>query len=298
MVSTSSVQDGLLLLLSFCRYLHSRSQVQRKWTPRRLSPAYPLAPVQIRVLPRSHSSSPVACTQTEKVVIVNRLEKWESGKNWCVERATMDGLTCSACNQLATFIQQYLLCWKEFVGKSSNSCCLCIYIRKVLTWAEHLRRRLVLLGDPVSQVHSSCMSFAWQPIWDAILKFDPNVFIWLGDNIYADSQHPRKIAGKERNMGPWKNTPRFYQVTAEEMQQKYNIMKNVSGYVELRKLTEVLRTSSPVSMSGCRFHLLLILSNACIVGRKSDFNCVYFAGDRDLGWSWLWLKWCWQGVEQ
>ncbi len=78
-----------------------------------------------------------------------------------------------------------------------------------------------------------------QPIWDAVLRFDPDLFIWLGDNIYADSKKPRKFTGKGRNSGPWKNTPRFFQVTAAEMEHQYQLMKNVSGYVKLREQTEV-----------------------------------------------------------
>jgi hypothetical protein len=81
--------------------------------------------------------------------------------------------------------------------------------------------------------------FYMQPIWDAVLRFDPDLFIWLGDNIYADSKKPLKFTGKGRNSGPWKNTPRFFQVTAAEMEHQYQLMKNVSGYVKLREQTEV-----------------------------------------------------------
>jgi hypothetical protein len=81
--------------------------------------------------------------------------------------------------------------------------------------------------------------FYMQPIWDAVLRFDPDLFIWLGDNIYSDSKKPRKFTGKGRNSGPWKNTPRFFQVTAAEMEHQYQLMKNVSGYVKLREQTEV-----------------------------------------------------------
>nr|KYP71024.1 Alkaline phosphatase D [Cajanus cajan] len=48
-----------------------------------------------------------------------------------------------------------------------------------------------------------------QPIWDAVVDFHPQIFIWLGDNIYGDLKRPFKIFGKERTIGPWKNVPRF-----------------------------------------------------------------------------------------
>ncbi|CAM6015318.1 unnamed protein product [Sphagnum balticum] len=99
-------------------------------------------------------------------------------------------------------------------------------------------------GKPISRISfGSCSNqTAPQPIWDAVLRFDPDLFIWLGDNIYADSKKPRKFTGKGRNSGPWKNTPRFFQVTAAEMEHQYQLMKNVSGYVKLREQTEVIGT--------------------------------------------------------
>lgn len=73
-----------------------------------------------------------------------------------------------------------------------------------------------------------------QPIWDAIIKFDPQVFIWMGDNIYGDIKRPFKIFGKERTIGPWKNVPRFVPASQDEMNFKYHIIKNHPAYSRLR----------------------------------------------------------------
>ncbi|PPS02065.1 hypothetical protein GOBAR_AA18592 [Gossypium barbadense] len=66
-----------------------------------------------------------------------------------------------------------------------------------------------------------------QPIWDAINKFDPQVFIWLGDNIYGDIRRPFNFLVKERTIGPWKNAPRFIPSSSSEMLSRYNSAKNV-----------------------------------------------------------------------
>ncbi|KAK8705790.1 hypothetical protein V6N13_049382 [Hibiscus sabdariffa] len=81
-----------------------------------------------------------------------------------------------------------------------------------------------------------------QPIWDAINKFDPQVFIWLGDNIYGDIRRPFSIIGKERTIGPWKNAPRFVPSPPSEMLSRYNMAKNVPGYLRLRANAKVIGT--------------------------------------------------------
>lgn len=80
---------------------------------------------------------------------------------------------------------------------------------------------------------SLCLLYA-QPIWDAIIKFDPQVFIWMGDNIYGDIKRPSKMFGKERTIGPWKNVPRFVPTSQYEMNFKYHIIKNHPAYSRLR----------------------------------------------------------------
>ncbi|KAI3745558.1 hypothetical protein L6452_07958 [Arctium lappa] len=81
-----------------------------------------------------------------------------------------------------------------------------------------------------------------QPIWDAIVDFKPQVFIWLGDNIYGDIRRPFKLFGNERTIGPWKNVPRFVSSSQDEMQSKYNIAKTNHGYSRLRKISKVIGT--------------------------------------------------------
>ncbi|XVF63492.1 hypothetical protein PTKIN_Ptkin09bG0090900 [Pterospermum kingtungense] len=81
-----------------------------------------------------------------------------------------------------------------------------------------------------------------QPIWDVINEFDPQVFIWLGDNIYGDIRRPFKIVGKERTIGPWKNVPRFIPSSQSEMLSRYNMAKNIHGYSRLRANSKVIGT--------------------------------------------------------
>lgn len=79
-----------------------------------------------------------------------------------------------------------------------------------------------------------------QPIWDAIINFDPQLFIHLGDNIYGDNKRPFRMFGKERTIGPWKNMPRFYPSSEQEMLKKYEMAKQVPGYSQLRKKAQVI----------------------------------------------------------
>ncbi|XP_039120066.1 alkaline phosphatase D [Dioscorea cayenensis subsp. rotundata] len=81
-----------------------------------------------------------------------------------------------------------------------------------------------------------------QPIWDAIINFDPQLFIHLGDNIYGDNKRPFRMFGKERTIGPWKNMPRFYPSSEQEMLKKYEMAKQVPGYSQLRKKAQVIGT--------------------------------------------------------
>lgn len=94
-----------------------------------------------------------------------------------------------------------------------------------------------------------------QPIWNAIIKFDPQVFIWLGDNIYGDIRLPNKLFGKERNIGPWKNTPRFVPATEQEMKSKYEKAKSNPGYSRLRQNTKVFH---PCYCDGMIREILII----------------------------------------
>ncbi|XP_037447190.1 uncharacterized protein LOC119316902 isoform X2 [Triticum dicoccoides] len=81
-----------------------------------------------------------------------------------------------------------------------------------------------------------------QPVWEAIVGFDPQVFIWLGDNVYGDNKRPFRVFGRERTVGPWRNVPRFYPATEEELRRKYELAKANPGYAKLRERARVIGT--------------------------------------------------------
>lgn len=81
--------------------------------------------------------------------------------------------------------------------------------------------------------------FLVQPIWTAINKFDPQLFIWLGDNIYGDNKRPLRVFGKERTIGPWKNLPVFFPASEQEMRERYRLQKSNPDYSNLRRRTQV-----------------------------------------------------------
>ncbi|CAK7345939.1 unnamed protein product [Dovyalis caffra] len=81
-----------------------------------------------------------------------------------------------------------------------------------------------------------------QPIWNAIIDFDPQVFIWLGDNVYGDIRRPFKLFGKERTIGPWKNAPRFIPSSPQELESRYQKAKINPGYARLRHTAQVIGT--------------------------------------------------------
>ncbi|KFK32930.1 hypothetical protein AALP_AA6G307600 [Arabis alpina] len=80
------------------------------------------------------------------------------------------------------------------------------------------------------------------PIWEAINKFDPQLFIWMGDNIYGDILKPIKFIGKERTLGPWKNSPKFVPSSEEEMKLRYAKAKSNPGYSRLKRNAKVIGT--------------------------------------------------------
>ncbi|KAK7300390.1 hypothetical protein RJT34_11234 [Clitoria ternatea] len=81
-----------------------------------------------------------------------------------------------------------------------------------------------------------------QPIWDAVVDFHPQIFIWLGDNIYGDIKRPFKIFGRERTIGPWKNSPRFVPSSEQEMKARYRKAQSNPGYARLKKDADVIGT--------------------------------------------------------
>lgn len=93
----------------------------------------------------------------------------------------------------------------------------------------------IAFGSCSDQSHS-------QPIWNAIINFDPQIFIWLGDNMYGDIKRPFAVFGKQRTIGPWKNVPRFVPCSQQEMEFKYKKAKTNPGYTRLRERTKVIGT--------------------------------------------------------
>lgn len=112
---------------------------------------------------------------------------------------------------------------------------LVIFARSALTNERQPLISRIAFGSCANQTDD-------QPIWNAINKFDPQVFIWMGDNIYGDNKRPFKLFGKERTIGPWKNVPRFVPASEQEMQSKYNEAKTNPGYSRLRLNSKVIGT--------------------------------------------------------
>ncbi|GAB2287627.1 hypothetical protein Dimus_021998 [Dionaea muscipula] len=81
-----------------------------------------------------------------------------------------------------------------------------------------------------------------QPIWKAIMDFNPDLFIWMGDNIYGDNKRPLRLFGRERTIGPWKNVPRFIPTSEREMRSRYEKAKSNPGYSQLRNISKVVGT--------------------------------------------------------
>ncbi|XP_074273435.1 uncharacterized protein LOC141597028 [Silene latifolia] len=99
-------------------------------------------------------------------------------------------------------------------------------------------------GPPVSRIaFGSCSNQNLpQEIWNAVSDFNPQVFIWLGDNIYGDHKRPFRLVGKERTIGPFKNVPRFYPSSEQEMESSYKKAKLNPGYSYIRKHSKVIGT--------------------------------------------------------
>ena len=98
-----------------------------------------------------------------------------------------------------------------------------------------------------------------QPIWDAVVGFGPQVFVWLGDNVYGDNKRPFRVFGRDRTVGPWKNAPRFYPSTEEELRRRYQLARAQPGYARLRETAQVRPPlfSPPMDDRSCSFNLLL-----------------------------------------
>ncbi|XWS20796.1 hypothetical protein CRYUN_Cryun30bG0000500 [Craigia yunnanensis] len=102
-----------------------------------------------------------------------------------------------------------------------------VLIANAASYSDHHLLSPIAFGSCANQS-------APQPIWVARNKFDPQVFIWLGDNIYGDIRRPFKIVGKERTIGRWKNVPRFIPSSHSQMFSRYNMAKDIPNYSRLR----------------------------------------------------------------
>ncbi|CAD5333734.1 unnamed protein product [Arabidopsis thaliana] len=119
-------------------------------------------------------------------------------------------------------------------------------MNQISFWCLSLLLTVVIAAEetPITRIaFGSCANqSAPQPIWDAINKFDPQLFIWLGDNIYGDIRRPLTVIGKERTFGPWRNTPRFVPSSEEEMKLRYAKAKANPGYSRIQRKAKVIGT--------------------------------------------------------
>lgn len=83
-------------------------------------------------------------------------------------------------------------------------------------------------------------------------EWEPHLahLVWLLLKSHCSSSGNRSVysacprilfTGEDRHAGPWKNAPRFLQVTPVETQHQYQLLKNVTGYTKLWEHTEVHR---------------------------------------------------------
>ncbi|CAM8977750.1 unnamed protein product [Rhodiola kirilowii] len=124
-----------------------------------------------------------------------------------------------------------------------------------------------------------------QPIWDAINGFNPQLFIWLGDNIYGDNKRPFRVFGKERTIGPWKNVPRFVPATEQEMVSKYEKAKSNPGYTRLRKSAKGTGDVRP-SLDSLQLELEPLGNLSKLVGHILGIpqECKVTSGKLGVGW--------------
>eukprot|EP00943_MAST-04B_sp_MAST-4B-sp1_P009137 g9137.t1 len=87
-----------------------------------------------------------------------------------------------------------------------------------------------------------------QPFWKIISSRKPEVFVWLGDNIYADVRksdfykNPNIFSGKGKDSLLPGDRPRFQARTKEEHEKMYNKQKNIPEYVTLASTTKIIGT--------------------------------------------------------
>ncbi len=76
------------------------------------------------------------------------------------------------------------------------------------------------MADPIERIaFGSCARGNLpQPIWKAISEFQPDVWIWMGDNVYGDSKDPQILRSK------------------------YDLQKAIPGYAALAKTCQIIGT--------------------------------------------------------
>ncbi|GBG69603.1 hypothetical protein CBR_g4433 [Chara braunii] len=99
-------------------------------------------------------------------------------------------------------------------------------------------------SDPLYRIAFGSCSHQSKPttVWHHVLNFAPQMFIWLGDNIYGDYKQPARVAGPKRNVGPWKVHPRFLPAPMQLMQEMYDLQKSHPMYSRVREQAKVIGT--------------------------------------------------------
>jgi alkaline phosphatase D len=94
----------------------------------------------------------------------------------------------------------------------------------------------VLLGPAVAQQNPPVSRIAFgscadeekpQPLWDAVLAYHPDLFVFTGDNVYGDVHQGRDVAEGE---------------FLAELRESYAEARSVAGFTRLRRMVPVLAT--------------------------------------------------------
>ena len=90
-----------------------------------------------------------------------------------------------------------------------------------------------------------------QPLWPLIASRNPQLFAWLGDNIYSDRRHPndklsilKQAFSRDSDLTKLKpgQRPRFKPKTYQQHQEMYNQQKQIPEYALLSKTVPIIGT--------------------------------------------------------
>ena len=90
-----------------------------------------------------------------------------------------------------------------------------------------------------------------QPLWPIIASRNPQLFAWLGDNIYSDRRHPndklsilKQAFSRDSDLTKLKpgQRPRFKPKTYQQHQEMYNQQKQIPEYALLSKTVPIIGT--------------------------------------------------------